>query len=229
MFFPIPMQVETEARQPTVPTANLVLIALNVLFYFLVPLESMMTGPGMPLMTILTYGFAHGSFFHLLFNMWYLWVVGNPVNRRIGNFYYAATYLGTIVLIGILARCLGGSFIYGSSGAVFAVLATATLLLPVKRVEVHYLALFPLTILIGLLRLPRYGLQWFIRWDHASMPVLLFSLLFLVLELLGFLIWFLQGQIHVTSLGHLTGFVCGVTAVLLLPERITIPQKAAMS
>ncbi|QDT41999.1 Rhomboid family protein [Gimesia alba] len=229
MFFPIPMQLETPIRPGTVPAANLVLIGLNMLFYFLVPLESLMTGPGTRLITILTYGFAHGGLFHLLINMWYLWVVGNPVNRRIGNFYYAITYLGTIVVIGVLARCFGNSVLFGSSGAVFAVLATATLLLPAKRVEVHFLVLFPLTILLGLLRLPQYGLQWFIRWDRASIHVLLFSMLFLMLELMGFLIWLLRGQIHLTSFGHLIGFVCGITAVLLLPERITIPQQTVMS
>ena len=43
------------------------------------------------------YGFSHASFWHLLFNMWALWVFGNPVNRRLGNGYYLLAYLGTIV------------------------------------------------------------------------------------------------------------------------------------
>lgn len=229
MFFPIPMKIESRSGHNNIPMANAIIIFTNILFYFVIPVQNLWVGPDTQLFSILTYGFAHGSFFHLLLNMWFLWVVGNPVNRRIGNFYYTATYLGTILVIGLLARLICNSYVFGSSGAVFAIIAVAALLLPIKRVEIHYLALFPLTIIFGLMRPPKYALHWFVRWDSASVPVMLLSFFFLVLEVFGFLLWLLWGTISITSMGHLLGFVCGIIAVLMLPTKITIKQQTVMN
>lgn len=228
MFFPIPMKLESYSSHKNVPVANTILILINILFYFFIPLQNLWVGPGTQPLSILVYGFAHGSFFHLLLNVWFLWVVGTPVNRRIGNFYYTAIYIGTILVIGLLARFLCNSYVFGSSGAVFAITAVAAMLLPLKRVGIHYLAIFPLTIFLGLLRPPQYGLHWFLRWESTSIPVLMLSFLFIVLELFGFLIWLLWGTISITSMGHLLGFVCGIIAVLMLPTKITIKQPAVM-
>lgn len=223
MFFPIPMQMADETRG-SVPVANTVLIAINVLAYLLLTPANWMVGPGTGLLSLMSYGFVHAGWTHLLFNMWFLWVFGNAVNRRIGNTNYVWAYLGAILVIGILARLLSPGYLLGSSGGVFAVLAIAMLLLPAVRVEVHYLALFPLTLLIGLFRRPKYGLFWFVRWGTANLQALVLIVLFVALELFGFLWWGLNW----TNLGHLLGFVYGVAVVLLLPGRVTMGRRTGL-
>ena len=103
---------------------------------FLSPL-TWAVGPGSGPWTILTYGFVHAGWWHVLFNVWYLWVFGNPVNRRIGNGYYLLTYLGTIILLGIFGRLLLPGYGLGASGGVFAVIAMMGLLMPAAKVEAH--------------------------------------------------------------------------------------------
>lgn len=219
MFIPLPMRlIDPPAREP-VPIANGILIALNLLAYPLLDAGQWSVGPGTSPVTILTYGFVHSGLMHLAFNMWFLWVFGNAVNRRIGSGYYVLTWLSSIVVIGLVARLVLPGRMLGSSGGVFAVMGVAMLLLPAVRVDVHWLAVFPLTLFMGVVSRPRYPVFWVLRWGTAEIRMLLLIGLFVILELCGFLWWGLNW----TSLGQLFGFVCGVGCVLLMPRYITIP------
>ena len=177
--------------------------------------------------TILTYGFVHLNFLHLLFNMWWLWVFGNPVNRRIGNGYYVMTYLGTIVVLGLIARVLSPGPVLGSSGAIYAMIAVVSMLMPLASVEVHYLAIFPVTLLIGLFQRPKFWLFWFVRWDTSTVPAILLTITVIALQLLLIMLWLLLGSLSWMNLGHVLGFVCGVVAVLLMPSRVTMLGRRA--
>lgn len=221
MFIPIPMQINAEIRRGSVPVANWVMIAINVFVYLVFSPSTWWVGPGTMPWTILTYGFVHEDFLHLLFNMWWLWVFGNAVNRRIGNGYYVMTYLGTIVALGLIARLLSAGFVLGASGAVFAVVAVAAMLMPLVSVEVHYLAIFPVTLLISLFQWPKFWLFWFVRWGTATFSTLMLAVLVVAFQLMLMLMWLLWGSLAWTNLGHLLGFVCGVAAVLLMPSRVT--------
>jgi membrane associated rhomboid family serine protease len=218
MFIPLPMQVIQSRRNLPFPLANACLIALNVLAYLLLDPQRWWVGPNTSPISVLSYGFVHNNVWHLIFNMWFLWVIGNAVNRRIGDGYYLLAYLGTIVILGLLGRICSPYHLLGSSGAVFAVMAMAALLLPGARVLVHYLALFPVTVLMGLIHRPQFGLHWIIRWGTTQLAMLALVALFAVLETTGLLVW----GISWTSLGHLMGLVCGVAIVLLMPTEITM-------
>ena len=67
--------------------------------------------------SVLIYGFCHFGFWHLLINMWVLWVFGNPVNRRLGNLLYLLVYLGSVVVLGLFAWLILPVQLVGSSGA----------------------------------------------------------------------------------------------------------------
>ena len=117
----------------------------------------------------------------------------------------------------------------GASGAVFAVMTIAIFLSPSARIEVVYLALFPITLLIGLLSPPgKIWLYWFIRggrfglrmyWCLVLIPLMLVAELLLGSLVLGTWSWGVGA--------HLLGMVCGVIIVLLLPTRITMPGRVA--
>ncbi len=225
MIIPIPMQIRHRNEGGTPPIANYILIGINVFVYIFFSPETFRVGPGTMPWTILTYGFAHAYFLHLLFNMWFLWVFGTPVNRRIGNGWYALTYLGTVISIGLIARLLSSGYCLGSSGAVFAVIAIASMLMPRAKVELHYLAFFPLTILIGLFRPPKFWLFWFFRWGSLDISAFVLAACYVMFEVFIFLLMLLFGGLSWTNFGHLLGFACGVGAVLLMPQAITMGRR----
>ncbi|MCG8449503.1 MAG: rhomboid family intramembrane serine protease [Pirellulales bacterium] len=216
MFLAAPTQVHDGSRQDSVPVANSILIALNVLLFFFGVVAPV--GPGTGVASIFLYAFSHAGIAHLMVNMWVLWVVGNPVNRRIGNTYYTLGCLATIVSLGILARFFVGSYLVGSSGIVFAAIAALALLLPSTRTDIGYVVVFPLTLLVGLLSKPRHGVYWFIRWGNFQLRSWTFLFLIPILQLLGLIWW----QWNWTNLGHLLGFITGIGLVLLLPKRVSM-------
>lgn len=219
MFFPIPLEMKCPRPRATLPVVNYLLIALSVLIFLLGGVWAV--GPESGVFSVLLYGFSHVSLWHLLGNMWVLWVFGNPANRRLGNGYYLAAYLGTIVVLGLLARFALGACLAGSSGAIFAVMVIALMLMPAAMIEVAYLALFPVTVLIGLLSKPKYGLYWFVRGGTFSIRAFWFLLLAPLLELWSFC-W--NGW-SLVSLAHLLGMLCGLAVVLMLPERISMGRR----
>ncbi len=229
MLFPIPLEMKPLPQKAKVPVANAVLIAVSVLVFLLGWSDSWAVGPGRSWATVLSYGFSHFNFGHLLLNMWTLWVFGNPVNRRLGNGYYLLAYLGTLVVIGLLARLLLSVPLRGSSGAVFAVIIMALILMPGTVVDVAYLAVFPLSLLIGLVKRPKYGLNWFVCWGIASVPALWCLVMIPLMELCSLLAraWYSGWVWSWTPGAHLLGMVCGVAVVLMLPTRITMGRRSA--
>lgn len=228
MFVLIPLELKPDRKLSGLPIANGALIAINVLFYLLSVLFGWYwtVGPGTGFLSTLLYGFSHANFWHLLFNMWALWVFGNAVNQRLGNGYYLLAYLGVIVFIGCVAWfCFLGP-VLGASGGVFAVIIIAAMLLPAARLKMAYGAIFPLSVLIGLIRRPEHGIFWFICGGQFQVRAF-WSLLFIpVLEICSLLCGLISGQGGVWHLGHLLGAFCGVAVVLCLPTRISMPNRS---
>lgn len=87
--------------------------------------------------TIITSMFIHGSFAHLLSNLWFLWVFGPAVEGRLGFLRFLLLYL----LSGVAAAFLQGFSLpdsltpmVGASGAVSGVLGAYLVLFPRARV-----------------------------------------------------------------------------------------------
>lgn len=91
---------------------------------------------------LLTYMFLHGSWLHILFNMWFLWIFGNNVEDSMGHWRFIVFYL----LCGVLAALAqvvsaadSTAPMVGASGAIGGVMGAYILLYP--RVNVHLLIL----------------------------------------------------------------------------------------
>jgi membrane associated rhomboid family serine protease len=223
----LPLELKTRTVPKNAPIANIAIIALNVFTYFLALAFGWywFVGPGTGPLSIVLYGFSHAGFWHLVFNMWALWVFGNPVNRRLGNFYYLCSYLGTIVILGLVARLMSFGPVLGASGGIFAVMTIAAMLMPAAPLKMAYGAVFPMSVLIGLFRKPEHGIYWFICGGQFGVRALLWLLLLVpCLELLALFAGWWFGPGGVWNLGHLMGMFCGVVAVLMLPSRITMPS-----
>ena len=107
--------------------------------------------------------FLHGGWFHLIGNMWFLWVFGNNVEDSMGHFRYIAFYL-----LSGLAAAAAQTFanpaspipMVGASGAISGVMGAYIVLYP--RVRVHMLVI--LGIFITRIVVPAYLMlgYWFL-------------------------------------------------------------------
>lgn len=221
MFMLVPLDLKRTGTGNTIPWANALLIAVNVLAFVFGYRTVWAVGPYCHWWCVLAYGFAHGSILHLVCNMWGLFIFGNPLNRRLGNRYYLLAYLGVTLALGLFARLLLSGQLYGASGALFSVIIATLMLMPRSVLEIGYGAIFPLTLLIGLLRLPEHWLYWFIRWGKFTLPALWCLVLIPLMEL-GALLWNVW---NLTALAHLLGMALGLAIVLMLPSHITMPGR----
>ncbi len=184
MFF-VPMKINSRLTSERLPLVNLLVVLLMALAYFFVPIQSLWVGPGTGLFSVLTYAFAHHGIVHLILNSWMLWLFGNAVNRRIGDGWYAAACVISVLALGILARLLVGGYLYGASGLVFSLVAMTAILMPASRIEVHYLIFFPITLLVGLLKKPAFELFWIVRWGRLEIVSLSALIIVPILEFIA--------------------------------------------
>lgn len=229
MLAVIPLELKERGAKRTIPTANAALIVANVLMFWLGwtgPWTGPWTvGPGSGALSIVTHAFSHFSLWHLVGNMWVLFIFGNPVNRRVGNTLYLLGYMGTVVALGLFAKLFLNSEMAGASGAIFAVITMSLLLMPAAILEIGYLAVFPITLLVGLVPKPKHWLDWFIRWGSFSLRVVWCLALIPLMQLWSFY-WH---NWSLTYLVHLLGMLCGVAVVLLLPTRISMRRAVVIS
>jgi membrane associated rhomboid family serine protease len=155
--------------------------------------------------------FLHGGWFHLIGNMWILWIFGDNVEDRLGKIrfflYYVVSGLAAVYLHYLTERTSGLPVI-GASGAIAGVMGGYFVLFPHARI----LTLLPIFIFIQIVTVP--------------------AVVFLALWFLG---QFLSGvvtssvQMHggVAWWAHVGGFVAG--ALLIFPLRRSSSQQRPWS
>ena len=130
-----------------------------------------------PLLTLLTSMFLHGSLFHLLGNMLYLWIFGNNIEDRLGPVRFGVFYL-VCGVVAALTHILfePGSRIpmIGASGAIAGVLGAYWVLFPRARVKTFIFLIFyidvvaiPAGIVLGiwfLLQILNVGMGGGVAW-----------------------------------------------------------------
>ncbi len=141
--------------------------------------------------TLLTHMFLHGSWFHIIGNMWFLWVFGDNVEDRVGKFRYVIFYLlcglGAAFAQTFISLAFGGGHVpmVGASGAVSGILGAYMKMFPHARVlalvpvfffmtfvEIPALVFIGLWFLIqlvnGIITLPMVGLGGVAWWAHIG-------------------------------------------------------------
>ena len=204
------------------PVVNLALIALNILAFLyevqlggtglerflstwaLVP-SRLIAHPQVAWVTIFTSMFLHGGWFHVLSNMWFLFIFGDNIEDRLG----ATRYLIFYLLSGVAAALMqvyilqtSSEPMIGASGAIAGVLGA-------------YLVSFPRARIASLVPI-------FFIFTIIEIPVTIFLLFWFVTQL--FSGWLsLQGASGsgIAWWAHIGGFVFGFVAVNLFPRRRT--------
>ncbi len=92
---------------------------------------------------LITYMFIHGSGFHLLFNMLWLWWMGRSVEETVGPRTFSVIYfgagLGGVILHILLSYLYGSSLVIGASGAVFGIMVSFAYLFPSAPIMLLFL------------------------------------------------------------------------------------------
>ena len=200
---------DDDSARRTTPLVTYVLIALNILFFFVelsggdpfiehwsvVP-RRLLANPGSDFPTIFTSMFMHAGWLHLGGNMLYLWIFGDNVEDSFGHLKFLIFYLvcGVAATLAQLAFSTSSNVPnLGASGAIAGVLGAYILLFPRGQVKV----------LMGRGVIP--------------MPALVVIGLWIVLQ-------FVSGIGSITStetggvayMAHIGGFLAGVILTFLL-------------
>ena len=96
-----------------------------------------LTDPGLQVSHLVTSMFLHGSWMHLIGNMWFLWLFGNNVEDSMGRFRFVVFYLLcglTAALAQVITNPSSAIPMVGASGAISGVMGGYLLLFPKVRV-----------------------------------------------------------------------------------------------
>jgi len=121
-----------------------------------------LTDPGRQLSHLITSMFLHGSWMHLLGNMWFLWLFGNNIEDSMGRLRFVVFYLmtGLAAAFGQIITSPDSIIpMVGASGAISGVMGAYLILYP--RVKVYVLV--PIFIFFTSIALPAWMMlgYWF--------------------------------------------------------------------
>lgn len=117
-----------------------------------------------------TYMFLHGGFWHLIGNMWFLFIFGDNLEQELGPFRFTAFYLVCGLLAAFFHFLLNHSSAVptiGASGAIAGVMGAYFLLHPGNKI----LTLIPVLIFPLFVRIPAFiflGIWFFIQFINAT-------------------------------------------------------------
>lgn len=150
-----------------------------------------------PLLTLLTSMFIHGGLFHLLGNMWFLWIFGDNVEDLVGHGRFVVFYLLCGVAASLSHVLIQPDVVLpmvGASGAISGVMGA-------------YLRKFPMARIVTLLPI-------FFFFHLIRVPAFLFLGVWFLLQLLS-----AGGEQGVAWYAHIGGFVVGFLLIGLMARR----------
>ncbi len=160
--------------------------------------------------SLLTSMFLHGSWMHLIGNMWFLWIFGNNVEDSMGHGRFLLFYL-LCGLVASLAHVFSDPSssvpVVGASGAISAIMGAYLVLYPRAKVR----TLLVLLVFITFIEIPAwlYLVYWFLlqvaAWEFQGS----------------------QGAGGVAVWAHLGGFIVGFVLILLFKNPKLVNAKRA--
>lgn len=192
------------------PWVTLTIIALNILIYILTTMDSaivkalwfrpgdLTANPGQGLLTLFTSMFLHGGFFHVLGNMYFLWVFGGNVEDIAGSMVFFFLYLFFGIAAGFgyaLMTDRPQTPVLGASGAVAGIMGAYLALYYRSRISIHKLFLFlPLKFTFPV-------------WFYIGFNYFFMQIIYLLLGLPGVAWW-----------AHIIGIVIGFITIFSLKK-----------
>lgn len=219
----------------TYPIITVSLIVLNIIIFFyqlslgtqvdlfvtdfgLVPLRFFRlfekgANPLMVFMPFFTSMFLHGGWFHIIGNMWYLWIFGDNVEDRMGHFRFLIFYIACGIAAGFahaFTHPNSGIPTVGASGAIAGVMGAYFILYPGARIW----TLVPVFIFVQFVEIPAFIFLGF--WIIMQFLIGTFSMS------LG------PTQGGVAWWAHIGGFAAGAILVFFFKKRKrSLPRQYA--
>ncbi|MGC4082882.1 MAG: rhomboid family intramembrane serine protease [Vicinamibacterales bacterium] len=156
--------------------------------------------------TVITSMFLHGSWSHVIGNMWYLWIFGDNVEDRMGHGRFIVFYLlcGCVAAVGQIVLDPQSTVpMIGASGAIAGVMGAYFVLYPHSRV----LTLVPIIIFFDIIELPAIFLLgfWFLMQLFSAGAIAVTSAT--------------GGSGGVAFMAHVAGFLAGVIGVFAFKKK----------
>jgi membrane associated rhomboid family serine protease len=204
--------IRTNIRPLRTPYVNYALILANVIIFLITYsphysfavggrteealrawADQFMLNPARPyLWQFVTYAFLHGSWLHILGNMFFLYLFGNNVNDRLGHVGYLCFYLAGAVFSAAGHALVSSTPILGASGAIAAVTGAYLVLFPQTMITVIYWLIF----IIDTIDIP----AWF----------------FIALKMIILDNVISRTARNVAYDAHLAGYIFGILSILLM-------------
>jgi rhomboid family protein len=160
------------------------------------------------LITLISSMFLHAGWWHVLSNMWFLWIFGDNIEDHLGHFPYLIFYLVSGIAASFCHILLNANSTIpsvGASGAIAGVMGAYFLLFPSARV----LMLVPLFVFFTFIWIPAWIVLGY--W-------------FLIEFLSGAASTFVSGGRSLTGgiavWAHVGGFVAGLVMIKIMPHRM---------
>ena len=155
------------------------------------------------LLPALTSMFLHGSWMHVIGNMWFLWIFGDNIEDHLGHFKYLVFYLASGLAAAIAQVLLSPHSrvpTVGASGAIAGVLGAYFVLYPKARVLIWFPIFFmfylPAWVMLG---------YWFLMQFVSGAATSLAA--------------YSDARGGVAFWAHVGGFIAGIVLIRLVPER----------
>jgi membrane associated rhomboid family serine protease len=162
-----------------------------------------LTDPGHQVLNVLTSMFLHGSWMHLLGNMWFLWIFGNNIEDSMGHARFVVFYLVSGVAAALLQVVVSPESnipMVGASGAISGVMGAYLVLYPRVRVW----TMVPIGFFLTSIALPAWTML----------------LYWIAIQVLGGVVGlFGEERGGVAFWAHFGGFVAGAVLVKLFARR----------
>ena len=162
-----------------------------------------LTDPGRQIPNVITSMFLHGSWMHLLGNMWFLWLFGNNIEDSMTRPRFVAFYLLTglgAALAQVAADPASEVPMVGASGAISGVMGAYLVLFPRVRV----FTMIPLGFFVTSMALPAWAML--IYWAFLQIAGGVTSI-------------FAERAGGVAFWAHLGGFIAGVVLIKVFERR----------
>lgn len=158
---------------------------------------------GWPISGLFGYMFIHADMFHLIGNMIFLWIFGNAVCAKIGNFAYLPIYLSLGLFAAVIHNIFDGRVAIGASGAIYGIVGMFLILYPLNDIScVFIFIVYPFF------------------FSVSSMWIIL---LWFVSDVFGIF----SGEEHgIAYWAHIGGFMAGATLINILLKRGVIKMTS---
>jgi membrane associated rhomboid family serine protease len=155
-------------------------------------------------LTLLTCLFFHGSLWHVLANMWFLWVFGNNIEDACGHAKFLVFYLvcGALASFGhMVVNTHSVVPTIGASGAISGIMGAYVVLFPMARV----LTILPI---------------FYFLWYPIELPAFVYLGYWILIQIvLGHFSLLQPGAGGTAWFAHVGGFVAGLFLIFLFKKR----------